>query len=90
LHINHNFVDLGAKIKSMTREAEGLKMPRGDKSLMEEYSVIFPSKIEQQKIADCLTSLDEQIEAQSQKIAALKLHKKGLRQQLFPSINETL
>ena len=39
---------------------------------------------EQQKIADCLISLDEQIKAQEEKISALKEHKKGMIQQLFP------
>jgi type I restriction enzyme S subunit len=38
---------------------------------------------EQQRIADCLTSLDELIAAQTQKFEALKTHKKGLMQQLF-------
>ncbi|RMG76269.1 MAG: restriction endonuclease subunit S, partial [Chloroflexi bacterium] len=44
----------------------------------------LPSLPEQQKIADCLTSLDELIELQAKKIDALKQHKKGLMQQLFP------
>ena len=49
--------------------------------------LIFPKNHnEQQKIADCLTALDERIEAQEEKIAALKEHKKGLMQQLFPSL----
>ena len=48
-----------------------------------------PGKIEQQKIADCLSSIDELITAQTQKIAALKEHKKGLMQQLFPAEGET-
>ena len=43
---------------------------------------------EQQRIADCLTSLDALIAAQTQKLAALKTHKKGLMQQLFPSPEE--
>jgi type I restriction enzyme S subunit len=43
---------------------------------------------EQQRIADCLTSLDDLITAQTQKLAALKTHKKGLMQQLFPSPEE--
>ena len=39
---------------------------------------------EQQKIAECLSSLDELIAAQARKVDALKTHKKGLMQQLFP------
>ena len=45
---------------------------------------------EQQKIAECLTTLDEVIAAQRQKLDALKTHKKGLMQQLFPREGETL
>ncbi len=37
-----------------------------------------PSLAEQQRIADCLTRLEAQIAAQSQKLAALKTHKKAL------------
>jgi type I restriction enzyme S subunit len=44
---------------------------------------------EQQKIADCLSSLDELITAETQKLDALKAHKKGLMQQLFPREGET-
>lgn len=44
---------------------------------------------EQQKIADCLSSLDELIAAQARKVDALKTHKKGLMQQLFPREGET-
>ena len=45
---------------------------------------------EQQKIADCLSSLDALIAAQADKIDALKTHKKGLMQQLFPREGETI
>lgn len=48
----------------------------------------IPSEIEQQRIADCLTSLDDLITAQTRKLEALKIHKKGLMQQLFPSPEE--
>lgn len=65
--------------------AKGVKMPRGDISLMKQYPVATPSLPEQQKIADCLSSLDEVIDLQTQKLDALKAHKKGLMQQLFPS-----
>ena len=52
--------------------------------------IVFPSLIEQQKIADCLSSLDDLIIAQNQKLEALKAHKKGLMQQLFPAEDETV
>jgi type I restriction enzyme S subunit len=44
---------------------------------------------EQQKIADCLSSLEELIVAQARKVEAIKTHKKGLMQQLFPREGET-
>lgn len=47
------------------------------------------SVAEQQKIADCLGSLDELIAAQGRKVEAFKTHKKGLMQQLFPREGET-
>ncbi|MCC8913936.1 restriction endonuclease subunit S [Xanthomonas euvesicatoria] len=49
-----------------------------------------PSREEQQKIADCLTSFDEVISAQGRKVEALKTHKRGLMQQLFPLEGEAL
>lgn len=47
-----------------------------------------PTKAEQDRIADCLTSLDTQITAQAIKIESLKQHKRGLMQQLFPAPEE--
>jgi len=56
---------------------------------LKSLSICLPQLIEeQQKIADCLTSIDNKIEAQANKIETLKLHKKGLMQQLFPTLNE--
>jgi type I restriction enzyme S subunit len=46
----------------------------------------FPTKPEQQKIAFCLSHVDALITAQTEKIEQLKLHKKGLMQNLFPKI----
>jgi type I restriction enzyme S subunit len=54
------------------------------------FSISLPPKVsEQQRIADCLTSLDNLITAETQKLDALKTHKKGLMQQLFPSPTDT-
>ncbi len=46
----------------------------------------IPTISEQQKIADCLGSLDDLIAAMGHKIESLRQHKQGLMQQLFPSI----
>ena len=52
--------------------------------------LIYPSSPEQQKIASCLSSLDDLITAQEGKLDALREHKKGLMQQLFPQPGETV
>lgn len=58
--------------------------------IIRSISLYIPKKIdEQQRIADCLTSLDEYITAQGRKIELLKEHKKGLMQQLFPRMEES-
>lgn len=50
----------------------------------------LPTSLEQRKIADCLSSIDDLIVGQAKKIEALKAHKKGLMQQLFPAEGETV
>jgi type I restriction enzyme S subunit len=50
------------------------------------FSIPIPPKLEeQQKLADCLFFVDKLINEQSQKVESVKVHKKGLMQQLFPS-----
>ncbi|MFM2176366.1 MAG: hypothetical protein RL015_464 [Verrucomicrobiota bacterium] len=51
--------------------------------------VPIPQPAEQLKIAECLSSVDELMAAQARKVDALKTHKKGLMQQLFPREGET-
>lgn len=70
--------------------AKGVKMPRGDVESMRQYPVAYPREREQQKIADCLSSLDELIAVQGRKVEALNTYKRGLMQQLFPREGETL
>jgi type I restriction enzyme S subunit len=69
--------------------AKGVKMPRGDIGSMKKYPTLYPFIPEQQKIATCLNTVDELIAAQARKLDALKTHKKGLMQQLFPREGET-
>ena len=52
------------------------------------FTIPVTSPDEQQRIASCLSSLDALITAETQKLEALKTHKKGLMQQLFPSPEE--
>lgn len=78
------FIEVGARahgslsINERDLLALPVPLPKGEKSLAE-----------QKKIADCLGSLDELIAAQDRKVDALKSHKKGLMQQLFPRKGET-
>lgn len=69
-------------------EAGGV--PSLSKTTINEITAYIPKPTEQQKIADCLSSLDDLITAQNQKVEALKQHKKGLMQQLFPADGETV
>jgi type I restriction enzyme S subunit len=68
-------------------EAGGV--PSLSKTIIEKIQTAVPETPEQQKIADCLSSLDELITAQARKVEALTTHKKGLMQQLFPIEGET-
>ncbi|MDF9553707.1 restriction endonuclease subunit S [Bacillus tropicus] len=54
------------------------------------YATILkrPQLEEQKKIAEFLSSIDDLITAQTEKIEALKSHKKGLMQGLFPFVKE--
>ena len=61
-------------------------------STLKDKVVCFPDAKtgEQQKIADCLGSLDDLIAAEGRKLEALRRHKQGLMQQLFPQEGETV
>lgn len=65
-------------------------VPSLSKNTIEKIEVAIPALEEQQKIADCLSSIDELITAESKKLYAFKAHKKGLIQQLFPAKDESL
>jgi type I restriction enzyme, S subunit len=76
-------------IADLTKNLEGLR--DGKMISYTQFSELLlpsPSPKEQQKIADCLSSLDELITAENQKLDTLKAHKEGLMQQLFPAEGE--
>ena len=66
----------------------GIGAGKLDTDDLNNFPIMMPSPTEQQRISNCLSSLDELITAQTQKIDLLKEHKKGLMQQLFPRIDE--
>jgi type I restriction enzyme S subunit len=52
------------------------------------WKTLLPSLPEQKKIADLLISIDDLISSQIKKIEALRKHKRGLIQQLLPTVSE--
>jgi type I restriction enzyme, S subunit len=77
-------------IRILTKNLEGLR--DGKMVSYAQFSELLlptPTPAEQQKIAECLSSVDELMAAQARKVDALKTHKKGLMQQLFPREGET-
>jgi type I restriction enzyme S subunit len=78
-------------IQDLNRDLEGIR--DGKMVSYSQFSTILlpkPDNKEQQKIADCLSSLDDLIVAEDKKLQALKVHKKGLMQKLFPAEGKTL
>lgn len=71
------------RVKSLVNEAA---QPNFGKQDFDKIHFSIPSVEEQQKIASCLSALDELITAQSDKIEQLQQHKTGLMQGLFPKI----
>ena len=81
------------KIDSMYEKLRYLSTGDGGRGglnlqIIKEIELLLPKTGEQQKIASCLSSLDEIITAQAEKIEQLKLHKKGMLQGLFPKMTE--
>ena len=74
--------------KYFVNNAAGSGVQNLNADIIKLLPVLIPKYSEQQKIADCLSSFDELLDVQAKKLDALKAHKKGLMQQLFPSVDE--
>ena len=88
IDVSYLYTFLSANLQnSLTEKVQSSAMSYIKLSMLKEYAILFPISIkEQQKIADCLSAIDARITAEAQSIAALKQHKKGLMQQLFPRV----
>ena len=88
--INIDWLFYTLELSNLNQYATGQAQPGLSVEVLDKVSIAFPPKEkEQQKIAECLGTLDELMGAESQKLDALKAHKKGLMQQLFPRAGET-
>lgn len=77
--------------EQIKKESQGAKVLGISAGRMSKINIAFPSdKREQQKIADCLSLLDDLITAHTQKHDAFQFYKKGLMQNLFPAEGETV
>jgi len=65
---------------------EGGPFPRLKTETIKNLSIALPSLIEQKKVAASLSSVDNLIVSNEQKLVALRQHKQGLMQQLFPKV----
>ncbi len=71
-------------VAAVLEKCTGSNYPAINSSDLSEIHVHVPSLAEQQKIAECLTALDDLIRTQGARLEAHKAHKRGLMQQLFP------
>lgn len=72
---------------SLEKHAGGV-VPAVSKTAIEEIEILYPKRDEQARIATFLSSIDDLIAAQSEKLEVLRTHKRGLMQQLFPIPSE--
>jgi type I restriction enzyme S subunit len=74
----------------LSKIADTTSIPQINNKHIEPYNLYLPKPKEQQKIANCLSSLDNLIEVQNKKVEVLAKHKKGLMQKLFATNDEKI
>lgn len=75
-----------AKKKDIAQMAQGIAVVHLYPNQLKTLKLQIPNPKEQQKIALCLSTLEEIITVLTEKIEQLKQHKKGLMQGLFPKM----
>ncbi|NQX82991.1 MAG: restriction endonuclease subunit S [Flavobacteriaceae bacterium] len=80
----------GSKSREIAKFSQGIVVVHLYSKQLEKLKTSFPSLPEQQKIASTLSSLDAIITTHTDKLEALKQHKKALLQQLFPQQGESV
>ena len=78
-------------IQDLNKDLEGIR--DGKMISYGQFSSILlpkPDEEEQQKIADCLSSIDDLISAEEKKLSLLNDYKKGWMQKLFPAEGKTV
>ena len=67
----------------LANQSSGSKMPRADWNVLENATLLIPSKPEQEKIASFLSAVDGRIEQLGKKQKLLEQYKKGVMQRIF-------
>ncbi len=91
LFYTYNFVDTSAYFVYLLfqnidwmKHNEAGGVPSLSRNIIYNISVLLPEPAEQQKIVNCISAMDDLIATEAAKLDTLKIHKKGLTQQLFP------
>lgn len=79
-----------AKKHDIAKIAQGISIIHLYNEQLRNLSVEIPNLEEQQKIAECLSSIDSFISSINEKVEQLKAHKKSLMQKLFPQRGQTV
>ncbi|MBQ9637646.1 MAG: restriction endonuclease subunit S [Prevotella sp.] len=79
-----------AKKHDIAKIAQGISIIHLYNEQLRNLSIELPDLEEQQKIAECLSSIDSYISSINEKVEQLKAHKKSLMQKLFPKRGQTV
>ena len=79
-----------AKKHDIAKIAQGISIIHLYNEQLRNLSIELPDLEEQQKIAECLSTIDSYISSINEKVEQLKAHKKSLLQKLFPQGGKTI